>query len=177
MSQMTMQRVLVMGCSGSGKSTFACKLAAQRGLPFVSIDQIYWQPGWVEPRASEFSARMTCEAEKPAWVMDGNYTSHGASELRRERADTVIWFDLPRWLCMLSVVHRIVAGYGRVRPEMTPGCPERLDLVFLRYVWNYRAVHRPTALAYFAKLRPDQQFVTFTRRAEAKAFLVRAEAA
>ena len=166
-----MQRVLVMGCSGSGKSTFARRLAEKRGLPFVSIDRIYWQPGWVEPRPVEFTAWMTREAERPAWVIDGNYTSNGAGELRCTRADTVLWFDLARWICMVSVLRRSVIGYGVVRPEMAPGCPEKIDLAFYRYVWTYRAVQRPKMLVYLAGLRPDQRFVTFTSRAQANEFL------
>jgi adenylate kinase family enzyme len=172
-----MQRVLVMGCAGSGKSTFGRRLADKLGLPFVSIDQIYWQPGWREPKPEEFAAKMTREAEKPGWVMDGNYTTSGAGELRRTRADTVLWFDLPRRVCMFSVIRRSATGYGRVPPEMAPGCPEKFDWVFLRYVWTYRAAQRPKLLTYFSALRPDQRLVTFTTRAQADAFLARPEAA
>jgi adenylate kinase family enzyme len=168
-----MQRVLVMGCAGSGKSTFGRRLADKLGLPFVSIDQIYWQPGWREPEPEAFTAKMTREAEKPAWVIDGNYMRSGAGELRRARADTVLWFDLPRRVCMLSVIRRSAASYGRVRPEMAPGCPEKFDWVFLRYVWTYRAAQRPKLLAYFSALRGDQRLVTFTARAQAADFLAR----
>jgi len=166
-----MRRALVMGCSGAGKSTFARKLAVQRGLPFVSIDQIFWQPGWVESDRAEFSARMTREAEKPAWVMDGNYTSHGAGVLRRARADTIFWFDLPRWACMIGVLRRSLLGYGVVRPEMAPGCPEKFDVEFYRYVWTFQAQQKPKLVAYFAELRPDQRLIKFTTRAQANAFL------
>src|SRR5882724_5252701 len=172
-----MQRVLVMGCAGAGKSTFARKLADRCSLPFVSIDRIHWQPGWREPKREEFTAWMTREAEKPSWVMDGNYTSHGAGELRRARADAIIWFDLPRWICMAGVLGRSLMGYGVVRPEMAPGCPEQFDLEFYRYTWTYQAEQKPKMLAYFARLRPDQRFVTFTSRAQAADFLARAETA
>ena len=168
-----MQRVLVMGCAGAGKSTFARALADKLGVPFVSIDQIFWQPGWIAPRPEEFAAKMTREAENPAWVMDGNYTRNGAGELRRARADTIVWFDLPRWVCMLSVIRRSAVGYGKVRPEMAPGCPEKFDWVFLRYVWTYRAMQRPKLLAYFSALRADQRLVTFAARAQAADFLAR----
>jgi len=170
-----MQRVLVMGCSGSGKTTFGRKLAEKCGLPFVSIDQIYWQPGWRDPKPEEFTSKMTLEAEKPAWVMDGDFTGRGAGELRRARADTVVWFDLPRWKCLSGVLTRIATTYGRVRPEMAPGCPEKLDWEFLEYVWTYRAMQRPKLLAYFAALQADQRLVTFTNRAQATEFLARAE--
>src|SRR4051812_15623206 len=99
-----MQRVLVMGCSGAGKSTFARALAGKLGLALVSIDRIFWQPGWREPKPEDFAAAMTQEAEKPAWVIDGNFLTDGASLLRRERADTIFFFDLPRSICMLGVV-------------------------------------------------------------------------
>jgi adenylate kinase family enzyme len=169
-----MQRVMVMGCSGSGKSTFARKLADKLGLPFVSIDKIYWQPGWREPMISEFTVNMTREAEKPAWVMDGNYMSFGAGELRRDRADTIFWFDLPRWLCMVRVIRRSVTGYGVVRPEMAPGCPEKFDLVFWHYVWTFPEKQRPKFPVFFSALRADQRLITFTTRAQADAFLAEA---
>jgi adenylate kinase family enzyme len=172
-----MRRVLVMGCSGSGKSTFARELAGKLDLPFVSIDRIYWQPGWREPVISDFTTRMMLEAEKPAWVMDGNYITNGAGALRRERADTLIWFDLPRWICMLGIIRRSVVSYGNVRPEMAPGCPEKFDLEFWRYVWTYRDRQRAKEVSYFAGLRADQRFVTFKRRAQAQAFLAEMKAA
>jgi adenylate kinase family enzyme len=170
-----MQRVLVMGCAGSGKSTFGRALAGKLDLPFVSLDQLFWQPGWREPNMQDFTAKVTRAAEGPAWVIDGNYTRYGAGELRRERADTIVWFDLPRWVCLASIVKRIVTTYGTVRPEMAPGCPEQVDWEFLKYVWTYRATQRPKLLAYFSALRGDQRFVTFSARAQAADFLARAE--
>jgi adenylate kinase family enzyme len=172
-----MRRVLVMGCAGSGKTTFARKLADKLGLPFVSIDRIFWQPGWREPAREDFAARMTLEAAKPAWVMDGNYTSHAAAELRRVRADTIIWFDLPRRVCVLGIIRRSVMSYGRVRSEMAPGCPEKFDLAFYRFVWTYGAAHRPRLLAYVSALRDNQRLVTFTTRKQAAEFLSRASEA
>jgi adenylate kinase family enzyme len=172
-----MQRVLVMGCSGAGKSTFARALADRLGLPFVSLDQLFWQPGWREPKMEDFTAKVTRAAEKSAWVIDGNYTRHGAGELRRERADTIVWFDLPRRVCLAGIFKRIVTTYGTVRPEMAPGCPEQVDWAFLKYVWTYRDMQRPKLLVFFSALRGDQRFVAFTKRAQAADFLLRAEAA
>jgi adenylate kinase family enzyme len=166
-----------MGCSGAGKSTFARMLSDKLGLPFVPIDRIFWQPGWREPKPEDFAAAMTQEAEKPAWVIDGNFLADGASTLRRERADTVFFFDLPRWICMLGVVRRSVTGHGVVRSEMTPGCPETIDLAFWHYVWTFNAAQRPRMLAYFSALRADQRLVTFTARSQATEFLARVEAA
>jgi adenylate kinase family enzyme len=165
-----MQRVLVMGSSGSGKSTFARRLSEITGIPFVSLDALFWKPGWVEADKAEFRERVTEAARQPRWIMDGNYTSH-LVELRRDVSDTVIWFDLPRRTCMLGIVTRIAQSYGRVRPEMGEGCPEKIDIKFLRYVWTYRRQQRPKLLDYFQGLRADQSLVCFTDRAQANSYL------
>src|ERR1700750_1180183 len=101
-----MLRILVMGSSGSGKSTFARRLSAITGIPMVSVDALFWRPGWVEPDRAEFHARLTEAAQQPRWIMDGNFTSH-LVELRRDACDTLIWFDLPRAACMIGILTRI----------------------------------------------------------------------
>lgn len=166
-----MRRVLVLGSSGSGKSTFARRLSQATGLPMVSIDALYWQPGWQPSEPGPFEQQMTQTAEQPEWIMDGNYLSQGAGLLRRTLADTIFWFDLPRRVCMTGILLRILRSYGKVRPEMAAGCPERLDLEFIRYVWTYRARQRPKLLAFFKGLRPDQHFVRFASRSEADQYL------
>jgi adenylate kinase family enzyme len=166
-----MQRVLVMGSSGSGKSTFARRLSDITGIPTVSIDALYWKPGWVESDKEDFGRRMIEAARQPRWIMDGNYISSGAGELRRQLSDTIIWFDLPRSVCMLGIFKRIAGSYGQVRPEMAEGCPEKIDLAFFRYVWTYRRRQRPKQIAYFQELRPDQALVCFTDRSQADNYL------
>jgi len=167
-----MRRVLVLGSSGSGKSTFARQLSQATGLPMVSIDALYWRPGWQPSETAAFEQRMTEAAQQPAWIMDGNYLSQGVGALRRTLADTIFWFDLPRWVCMTGIMSRIIRSYGQVRPEMAEGCPEQIDLEFFRYVWTYRAQQRPKLLAFFEGLRPDQTFVRFATRGEANRYLV-----
>ena len=166
-----MQRVLVMGSSGSGKSTFAMRLSDLTGIPFVSLDALFWKPGWVQSDRAEFRERVNEAARQPRWIMDGNYTSSGSGELRRHSSDTVIWFDLPRSNCVFGIVKRIAGSYGRVRPEMAEGCPEKIDFEFFHYVWTYRQVQRPKLLDYFQGLRADQQLVCFTDRAQAEDYL------
>jgi adenylate kinase family enzyme len=166
-----MQRVLVMGSSGSGKSTFVRRLADITGLPSVSIDAIFWKPGWVASATQEFQLRMLAATQQPRWIMDGNYTASGTGELRRELADTVIWFDLPRITCMLGIFRRIAVSYGQVRPEMAAGCPEKIDFEFFRYVWDYRRQQRPKLLEYFEGLLADQTLICFTKRIQADRYL------
>jgi adenylate kinase family enzyme len=137
----------------------------------VSLDALFWKPGWVESDRAEFGRRVNEVMQQPRWIMDGNYTGSGAGELRRHSSDTVIWFDLPRRTCMLGIMKRIAGSYGKVRPEMAEGCPEKIDLEFFRYVWTYRRVQRPKLVDYFQGLRADQSLVCFTDRAQARSYL------
>ncbi|CKX84219.1 topology modulation protein [Mycobacterium tuberculosis] len=104
------------------------------------------------------------------WIMDGG-------EFRRDRADTIIWFDLPRHVCMSGILGRIAKSYGRVRPEMAAGCPEQFDLEFFRYVWTFRKEQRIALIAYLDGRRADQKLLRFTERAEANSYLADKEAA
>jgi adenylate kinase family enzyme len=165
-----MQRVLVMGASGSGKSTFAQKLSAIMGIPVISLDALFWKPGWIPSAAADFDERVTEAMNAPSWIMDGDYLGH-VGNLRREQADTAIWFDLPRVTCMIGGMTRIAKTYGRVRPEMAPGCPERIDPEFLRYVWTYRRKRRPRLARFMEDFRADQTVVRFASRADADRYL------
>jgi adenylate kinase family enzyme len=165
-----MERILVMGSPGSGKSTFARRLSQITGIPVVSLDALYWKPGWQPSDAAEFEARVAEVIRRPRWIVDGDYT-WWAGDIRRGVADGVIWFDLPRRTCMVGIMSRIATSYGRVRPEMAEGCPERLNVEFFRYVWTYRQVQRPKLLQYLEGLRADQALICFTNRAQADRYL------
>jgi adenylate kinase family enzyme len=151
-----MRRVLVIGCSGAGKSTFCERLAALTGLSILALDGAFWRSGWVETPREEWRACVQRLTAGEAWIMDGTFV--GTLDIRLPRADTVVWLDPPRRVCMARVLWRIASSYGRVRPEMAAGCPERFDGGFLRYVWTFNASYRPhieTALtAYGRHLSP-----------------------
>ena len=149
-----MQRVLVIGISGAGKSTFSRALAARTGLPLIHLDKEFWQPGWMQTPRPQWRAKVAELAAGERWIMDGNYA--GTLDLRLPRADTVVWFDYPRLLCLRRVAWRAVTSYGRVRRRYGRGCPERFDLEFLRYIWTFNAKERPrvvAALEQFGALR------------------------
>ncbi len=162
-----MRRVVIIGCSGAGKSTLARRLGERTGLPVVHLDREYWRPGWVEPARDDWRARVAGLAAGESWIIDGQYG--GTLELRLARADTLIFLDLAMPVCLLRVLRRTLSGYGRTRAEMSPGCPERFDWPFLKYVWNYRRSHRPKMrdiVAGFAGTR-----LTFTTPAGVAAWL------
>ena len=132
-----MQRVLVIGSPGAGKSTFSRELARRTGLPLTHLDAEYWRPGWVRPPKAEWEAKVRELISPDAWILDGNYTS--TLSLRAARADTVIALDCPRWLCLYRAVRR--AWFGQ-RPDRLDLGQEPLNLEFLRFIWSFPAVQR-----------------------------------
>ncbi|MFT4003209.1 MAG: AAA family ATPase [Rhizobium sp.] len=139
-------RILVMGCSGGGKSTLSLKLAARFGLAYISIDRdILWLPGWVERGKEEQRAIIVAKVRGERWIMDG--TNPSTFDVRLPRTDLVIWVRMPRLLCVWGVVSRWIKWMGRTRPEMAPGCIEKVDWEFLRFIWTFEEKFTPRVLA------------------------------
>jgi adenylate kinase family enzyme len=98
------QRVSVVGTSGTGKSTLATALAARIGGEFLELDSVFHQADWVPLPAGEFRRRVAAVAAGERWVIDGNYGT--VRDLVWARADTVVWLDLPRRTVMRRVIWR-----------------------------------------------------------------------
>lgn len=146
-----MQRIVVIGCSGSGKSTLARELGRRLSLPVIHLDALFWQPGWKQPSDRAAFDRQVLEvAARESWIIDGGYSSTIAERLRR--ADTVVLFDLPTWLCLWRITRRAITLLGRTRPDMAPGCVEKLpDLEFLNFTLTYRKLRIPRREAEIAR--------------------------
>ena len=127
-----MERVLIIGPCGSGKSTLSLELGGRLNLPVVHMDRLGWLPGWVETDKEDLRRSLLTIVETDRWLIEGNYGS--TLDLRLPRADTVVYLDFPIALCLWRVVRRVLRYRGRTRPDMTDGCPERFDLAFFRYV-------------------------------------------
>jgi adenylate kinase family enzyme len=131
-----MERILVLGPCGAGKSTLALRLGKQLDLPVIHLDQHYWRPGWREPEPGDWAAQVEELIARPRWIMDGNYG--GTLPIRLARADGAIFLDYPRRVFFSRMLWRSLSRFGRMRPDMAPGCAERLDWEFIRYTWRYR---------------------------------------
>jgi adenylate kinase family enzyme len=167
-----MRRVMLIGSGGAGKSTLAVRLGARLGLPVVHLDARHWHPGWVPTPDAEWRREVAALAAGPAWIMDGNYG--GTLDLRLAAADTVVFLDLPRRVCLWRVLTRTARHVGRSRADMGAGCPERLDrayLEFLRWVWSYPAARRPGVLRRLAALPPTTRVVRLRSQRAVDAWL------
>lgn len=104
MTDRPIRRVSVVGSSGSGKTTFAAALAARLGIPHVELDAINWGPNWTPLDVETFRARVLEATAGDAWVCDGNYSA--VRPIVLERADTVVWLDLPVRICLARMLTR-----------------------------------------------------------------------
>lgn len=130
-----MERIMIIGCGGSGKSTLAQQLGQKLGLPVVHLDKLFWTPGWISVSKDDFDRMHEDAISKEKWIVDGNFDR--TIPVRLQRCDTVIYLDFSRFACLMGVLKRVLTTYGKVRPDMGEGCPERIDLDFLKWVWNY----------------------------------------
>ena len=167
------QRILVVGNGGSGKSTLAQGLSLRLKLPLVHLDRIFWQPGWKSINPENFDECLLEAINGESWIIDGNYTR--TLEPRLSRSQAVIFLDMPRAVCLAGVLTRYFRFRGRGRPDMSPGCPEKVDGEFLRWVWNFNRNHRAAYLERFGSL--DQPVVILRSRKAAARFLAGLESA
>ena len=130
-----MERVLIIGCGGAGKSTLARQLGEKLNLPVVHLDSIFWLPGWVEMEKDEFDARIRTEMAKETWILDGNYNR--TLPERIARCDTIIYLDFSRTACLYGIFKRLLTNIGKTRPDMGAGCKEKVDWDFVKWVWNF----------------------------------------
>ena len=122
MSTEPMRRIAVVGTSGSGKTTFARRLAARLGVPHVELDALFWLSDWQNVDDETFRRRVADVVAAETWVADGNYAA--VRPLVLERVDTVVWLDLPLRTCLWRVLRR-TARRARSGEELWPGTGNR----------------------------------------------------
>jgi adenylate kinase family enzyme len=155
------QRVVVIGQSGAGKTTVAARLSRELGLAHLELDALFHGPGW-QP-SSTFVHDVDAATSAGSWIADGNYSA--VRDLLWSRADTVVWLDLPRTTTLRRVVRR-TAGRLLTRPELWNGNRERWQTVLrashpIRWTWQTFDRHRS---AYEQRLRdPRWQHVDVVR--------------
>jgi adenylate kinase family enzyme len=147
------RKIAVVGTTGSGKTTFARRLAKHVGAPCVELDALHWGPNWSECSEEEFQARVRSAIAADAWVVDGSYAGK-LGDLVLERADLVVWLDLPLRTILgrlwRRTVHRIRNGV-----ELWGGNRETWRGAFLSrdslFVWALKT-HRSRRRRYVQRL-------------------------
>jgi adenylate kinase family enzyme len=164
-----MQRVLIVGSGGAGKSTLAKRLGNVLGLPVIHLDSLYWSPGWIEPDKMQWAETVRGVIRQRAWILDGNYS--GTLAERIEACDTVVFLDLSRFVCLWRVLKRVATYRGRSRPDMPEGCPERLDIGFLLWIWSYPNRSRRKVLALLETYRTTKKVIHLRTPTDVERFI------
>ncbi|PDS45278.1 MULTISPECIES: P-loop NTPase family protein [Rhizobium] len=166
----TARRILVMGCSGGGKSTLSLKIATRFRLSYISLDRdVFWLPGWVTRDRGEQRNIIASRILEERWIMDG--TNPSSLDIRLPRTDFVIWVRMPRLLCIWGVVSRWVRWIGRTRPEMAAGCIEKIDWEFVRFIWTFEDKFVPRIISGIAEHGPDVPVLQLKSRREVRELL------
>lgn len=182
------QRIVVHGCSGSGKSTLARRLGAALELPVIELDALFHRAGWEATPDEEFRTAVrgaldAAERSHGGWIADGNYDS-SLLGLVRDRASTVLWFDLPRRTVMRRIVGRTLRRV-LLREPLWNGNRERLwnlaswdpERSIVRWAWTRHASYRDrlsAGAAEAARLRADQRWVRLATDRDVERYLAEA---
>lgn len=163
-----MKRVLVIGNTGAGKTTFAKELAEKTGLPLIHLDKIFWCGNWTHLSQTEFDMALQVELEKEKWIIDGNYDR--TLEHRMKFAETVFFFDIPTVTCLWGITKRIIQNYGKTRPDMGGNCPDSFGKAKELYKSTI-TYNRRNRKKYHELLKKSENTIVFKSRKDARKYL------
>ena len=159
-----MKKIMVIGCPGSGKSTFSRALHNVTGIPLFHLDMLYWNADRTIVEKAVFRERLADTIQKNEWIIDGNYGS--TIELRLQACDTVIFLDYPLEVCLAGVQER----KGKPRTDMPWVENDEEDIEFIEFIKNYNSQSRPTVMELLNKYFYKDIYI-FKSRNEADEFL------
>jgi len=151
-------KIIVLGCPGSGKSTFSKKLHEVTQLPLIHLDNIWWKKDRSHISREEFDRKLGEILQGDKWIIDGNYSR--TYEVRFKACDTVIFLDLSFEECMSGIKERV----GKKRSDI-PWTEQELDPELVKLVDNYDSDNRPVILSLMEKYSNKNRFIFQSRSA------------
>lgn len=163
-----MKKIIVIGCPGSGKSTFSRKLHGKIGIPLYHLDIMYWNEDKTIVEKSLFRQRLSEVIEKDEWIVDGNYGS--TMEMRMAACDTVFFLDFSVDVCLDGIRERM----GKPRSDM-PWVETAEDPEFVEYIKNFNIQSKPRIAELLDKYKEERTVVIFKSREDADGYIDRME--
>jgi adenylate kinase family enzyme len=164
-----MKKIFVIGSGGAGKSTFAQRLGRILKLEVIHLDAHYWSSGWVEMPKDKWRTRVEELLKRDSWIIDGNYG--GTLDIRLAACDGVIFLDVPRLTCLGRVLKRVALYRKESRPDMAAGCPEKVNLEFIKYIWDYPRKRRRAVVEKLKSYSQTKAVTILRSQAEIESFL------
>jgi adenylate kinase family enzyme len=129
-----MQRIWITGSSGSGKTTLANIIGTKLNIPVYYNDRIFWMEGWHERPTIEQIEITKGISDKDRWIYEGNRFSDCKKDGRYNQCDTIIFLKINRFICLYRFLKRFLEHRGTVRPDITEGCTEKIDIDIVKYI-------------------------------------------
>lgn len=149
------QRIMIIGRPGSGKSTFSAWFSKELNIPVFHLDKYFFEKNWVERNYQEFLSSQNEMISNPSWIIDGNSTK--SYEMRYKYADLCLYFNFPRWLCYWRVFKRLFHKHPDI-DDRAPNCTETVRWSLLKYMWNFEDRVNPILQQLQSKY-PDVQLI------------------
>lgn len=160
----TIKKIIIIGCSGAGKSTFARKLRDITGLPLYYLDMLWHKPDKTNVSSEEFDTRLLEIIETDTWIIDGNYGR--TLEIRLRACDTVFLLDYPVDICLAGVQSRI----GEIREDM-PWVENEFDEEFKQWILGFSENEMPAVYELLNKYKYEKNIIIFKSRKDSEDYL------
>lgn len=165
-----MKKIIVMGVSaGAGKSTLAKKMGSILNIPVYHLDTLYWRPGWVEASPDEFCTAQEEIVQQSEWIIEGNYSS--TFEVRFPHADAIVYIEKPLLVCLYRVVKRRIQNHRKTRSDMAPGCEEKLDWAFIKFILTTYANRKKIMAEHCEKFKKTKKVFILRNKRDIESFL------
>ena len=161
------KRISIVGGPGTGKTTLATKLSEILDIPAIYLDGVNYNANWEEVGKYKRDSIILEKIKQDKWIIDGNYSATFLS--RAQRADLVIWLDYSSFSIIKGVLGRYIKNFNKEKPEI-PGCKERIDKAFFKYIITFRRKSRKKIENQIKKL-PKEKVIVFYKRKELNLWL------
>ncbi len=161
-----MQKILILGNCGTGKTTFAKQLSQHLNLPLLHLDYYYWKSNWKKPEKEKWRVKVHKLVKGNSWIIDGNYQS--TFDIRVPVSDTIIFLDLPKYVSLFRIIKRYLKNHDQVRFDIGGGNLEKLDWQFIKWVVSFS---RKRILKQLYSHMTNQRFVHLKSQGEIDQFL------
>lgn len=155
------KRISIVGGPGTWKTTLAQRLSNILKIPATHLDSVNFKPNWEKIPTEERDNIILEKSKEEYWIIDGNYV--GTLGERLERADLVIWLDYSTINIIKGVLERTIRNFNKEKKEL-PGCKERIDWHFLKYMITFRTKKRRKIEENINKIAKEKVIIFYKRK-------------